>query len=772
MAVILMASVILYGIIASVPLFFLALAGLYALVGIATFGPALGLSWLTHRLTRPLPPSVRLAITTALGLALAAIAAWLCYDTSHQAYYWLENRPFFEAYKGDTLRRLPGFEMTTLQFYAWWPMKLILILLIVNLIWATIRRIEFKFVNLGVLTVHTGIVVIAIGSIVYSTYKVEGDAILFRPDQGGSFVSRFYDAETPALYFQTGSQRSIVPLHDLPRYNDYPRGSLDLAIENRPQARHLLPENLSVTIPGFYSYAQLEPAWVRPDDATEPEQAQQASPALKVGLGPQDGPDSDAPAARLLADVPAERVMDHRSFAVEYLSAPSQARVDDLLAAFPGSHGLVVEVPDQDFRKVYAIEEGQTIEAGDTGYTINVEDIGEYGMPFATEGYEGANDTRARLQVTGHGKEFRRIALHRYPERSQDFVPAPDDPGAPPMGRRQNPDSAIKLRYLDNTKAQFHIVAADPEAKDLLLIARLPGQKPFEARLQDREKFVLGQNANQEGVWLHIQDRIPRLVKQTRPEPTPENERDPEQETNYTQALMPVHLQLDRPESEGGHWERAVWLAFMKYPHLPQGRRQPKTVNVPGHGQLTLTFSRQEHQLPFAMRLKEFEMTPYPGSNIPNDFKSTVEIVDIDEDGRPLGEPETRATHLNNPIVYHADHASLALRKVKISQSGWDPPSSDVQNPEAKNEQGNFIHQQRYTILGIGNNVAIQVIFVGSIMVVAGIPWAFFVKPWLLQRQKEKLKAQQQARSDRAADPEAPDLAKMPTGGPEPATTG
>ena len=47
-------------------------------------------------------------------------------------------------------------------------------------------------------------------------------------------------------------------------------------------------------------------------------------------------------------------------------------------------------------------------------------------------GYQGATDTRAVVEVTRpSGQTFRRIVMHRFPERSQDFVPAPDDPTAP-----------------------------------------------------------------------------------------------------------------------------------------------------------------------------------------------------------------------------------------------------------------------------------------------------------------------------------------------------
>ena len=83
---------------------------------------------------------------------------------------------------------------------------------------------------------------------------------------------------------------------------------------------------------------------------------------------------------------------------------------------------------------------------------------------------------------------------------------------------------------------------------------------------------------------------------------------------------------------------------------------------------------------------------------------------------------------------------SLALRRVKISQTGWDPAMENDPAAEARDEQGRFLNQQRFTILGIGNNVGIRIIAIGGIMVFAGTPWAFYIKPWLLRRRQVRLR--------------------------------
>ncbi|MCH9058941.1 MAG: hypothetical protein IIB55_09970, partial [Planctomycetes bacterium] len=71
-------------------------------------------------------------------------------------------------------------EMTEFEWFHWWPFNLLISLLCLGLIVITIRRIPLRLVNAGVWTIHTGIIVLCIGSYVYFAAKVEGDAPVFR----------------------------------------------------------------------------------------------------------------------------------------------------------------------------------------------------------------------------------------------------------------------------------------------------------------------------------------------------------------------------------------------------------------------------------------------------------------------------------------------------------------------------------------------------------------------------------------------------------------
>jgi hypothetical protein len=47
----------------------------------------------------------------------------------------------------------------------------------------------------------------------------------------------------------------------------------------------------------------------------------------------------------------------------------------------------------------------------------------------------------------------------------------------------------------------------------------------------------------------------------------------------------------------------------------------------------------------------------------------------------------------------------------------------------------------RFTILGVGNQPGIHIIAAGGILMAVGTPWAFYVKPWLVRRRRDRLKA-------------------------------
>ncbi len=72
------------------------------------------------------------------------------------------------------------FEKSEMEWFCWWPFNLMIALFSLNLIVVTLRRIPLKVTTLGVWMIHTGIIILAAGSVYYFARKIEGDAPVYR----------------------------------------------------------------------------------------------------------------------------------------------------------------------------------------------------------------------------------------------------------------------------------------------------------------------------------------------------------------------------------------------------------------------------------------------------------------------------------------------------------------------------------------------------------------------------------------------------------------
>ncbi len=440
----LLVFVALYAVLASVPIGLLAQAPTL-LFDIATLLASIALVaglpvWLIARATRAWPAPRRAArfvllFFAALALAVLAALAWwslvwprIVYDpvTKSGVRFFAD---FIEANRATTLRRLPMLEMTELEFYAWWPLRVVLLAFVANMIVATVRRIEFCFKNLGVLMVHSGIVLIALGSVYYNRLKLEGDTLLLAgpPDESGNPTpgpaqDRFYDNTRLSLYVQDRGVWLARPLTGVPRYNDYalhkigqpgdvsawensgrpvpwkvePARDLDLPVP--PQSSEFGP-GVDLRIVGYANYAEpvtdyLKRAANESASAGQSSARADSSRPLRVvqlisALPDPQGRVTDDPAFvfTLSPAEPARRLSDAGSFAIEYTAGPTMGmtpeRWRDLSEALPPdtSHALVVEIPASGFRAVYAVKQGDELSIADTGYRISVTELAERRSP-------------------------------------------------------------------------------------------------------------------------------------------------------------------------------------------------------------------------------------------------------------------------------------------------------------------------------------------------------------------------------------------------------
>ncbi len=792
LAVILLVFVSIYAVLASVPIGLLALAPTYLVyattVVVAALIPAAVGALITRAAMRSTRRVPRFTATFIVTLALAVAGVWAWHTLAWPALRYDPTGPtglrffagFVEQNDAVTVRRLPILEMTELQFYSWWPLTGALLLFCANLIVATIRRIEFTFKNIGVLTVHTGIITMALGSLMYGRFKVEGDTILLAAPpvqsgepQAGPGQSMFYDNTRVVLNIAQHvgiggrpqwEQRTIA---GLPRYNVYgldrttdadflsaierpeTTPSRPLAIDIPPGDGRYVDPDLEFRVVGYAPQVELVSDWARAEPPPESPPNPLRELELYAELPPEAGAtvDPTRPAFRftLMPATPARRVSDNAMLGIEYTTQLDDARWDALATPFPSPmmHALVVRVPGTPPVVVDAIP-GKRHEIPGANVALTTTQLHPTPpFPIITPGYENASSPVAIVRVEPEGAEpFERWLYYRFPAIDQDIAGTRAD-GRPNRGPADR--DLIDITYLDASRLQIHMDER-PDGTVRSIIRQPRGAVRVEPDLSnDRlEDVIQGIDIARARQWEHAElARVPRVIP-------PEEQRAEDLGTHAGSALA---VEITSPARAG--WKRVEWIPFSRYLGVGDEDAQ-RDVTLPDGRNIRVAFGRRQHRLPgFRVKMVDFEMIAYDHRGAPRDYQSVVRVEPTETKGDgPNFAAFDHTVKLNAPLraPFHWDAASSwALNVVrrlgagfnpnqfKFSQAGWDQQGwQETQQMVDAGEMDRPV--ARYTILGVGNNPGIHVIALGGILMSIGTPWAFYVKPWLVRREKDRLK--------------------------------
>ena len=173
----------------------------------------------------PLAPVIDLFSSVRFGIVLLVLLFLYMSIGSAGIIYPVHPNVFHpDAWVHAQFRQWRPFEMTEFEWFHWWPFDLVMGLLSANIIITTIRRIPFKAVNYGVWMIHTGIIVLVVGSIIYFGQKVEGEAPVIRravvvsvKDAAGAVVARERVIAVPGARAQFGPEESpyLVEVADI-----------------------------------------------------------------------------------------------------------------------------------------------------------------------------------------------------------------------------------------------------------------------------------------------------------------------------------------------------------------------------------------------------------------------------------------------------------------------------------------------------------------------------------------------------------------------------
>jgi hypothetical protein len=728
-------------------------------------------------------------------------------------------REFIDATRATTIRRLPMFEMSELEFYSWWPLRVVLVLFVVNMVTATVRRIAFDFKHLGVLTVHAGIVVIALSSVFYQSFKREGDTILLAssaaggaavglaagsgagPAQGG-----FYDntrvalflAQRPGMLGQREWEQRV--LSGVPRYNAYGldagRGasgeswwslsglthggddagrelSRRVPVGVGPRAGELIDSDLAFELVGYAPYAELREDWVEaqpPASGASPmavvemvaDLPAEVAAGLSRELGREIRPGEPLFRFPLKPRDPAHRVRRNELLTLEWRAGLDQAELAALTAALPSmpegvAAALAVEVPTASgpVRAVVPAVPGVRQELGETGVWVMLEEFHpQPPFPIITEGYRGVSTSVAVVRVgTPDGRDSQRWAHTLFPELDQDIQTgegAGREDGRP--NRVRADESVIRIRVID--LSSMRVTFVEDEAGGLRGVVREAGSGAV--RLVDAGGAA-GPAAIEdvvEGIDLRVATRWAHAERVERPVVTPQGEQDRQFIGTHDRAALGVRVTSRRPAEQGGGWEKVVWLPFTKYVGLNMGTE--RQVALPDGRSISMAFGRVRHAFPgFAVRMVDFEMISYDHRGAPRDYQSVVRVEPTAWSAAqgPVFEAYEHVVKLNSPLraPFHWDEgrawASNMVRRLasglnpdqfKLSQAGWD--QQGWQQTQELVDQGVLDRPRaQFTILGVGNNPGIHLIALGGVMIAVGVPWAFYVKPWLVRRERDRV---------------------------------
>jgi hypothetical protein len=788
--------------------------------------------------TAPPPPRTPLQavldFSSSIWTGVALLATLLVYSAVGSAGIWIPKG--IDIFSPDgwlqlNVRQWPGMEMTEFEWFHWWPFKALVGLVCLTMVLATVFRIFRpvdwrmgtmriplrlpRVTSYGVTTIHAGILVLAAGSVLYFSTKVEGDApvarrevtarlpggavarmiafpgnsaslgpaesayklqvasidpqweILSGQDKGKraykvsvmvatpqrTFIRELLDgypmytedlirsaepggppwtrakkalgtplvdagielaldyapqewlylstdiAKCWALYLRevppAGAPGPWVerPIEGLPLYNDYLADLGDvwsapgmsrpdhLRVEIHPlRAGDPLP-GATITATSYLRYAAMEPRRRAGGDVFDP--------AMTVRLESTDGRGQEH---ALVALDPAQKMEPGGRMAFEW--APTQEKFDalvrePLLRIKVPAASVALEVPIRRTEQTDKDLPFEPIEGTEYAYRIKMVHDGLQ-LP------SGDVISVAVVEVRAGDRSYVRWVSDDG-VRTRD-LPVEADP-ASGHGESLPLDENIVMEYAPGPP--LLTIVAGPSAEELRLIVASAGAPPSVRALKVGEPSRLS-----EMISLTVVRYAPNTLVETKPSIVPPAQRDRDAKVQFSMIQVAVP-----------GVKEPVWLRYHLWPfdseELAFGRAywRPQPLDLPDGRRLEMIFSRQRLKLPSPVALDDFVMETnvggYSGQSLSvRNWTSRVRFQRPDPGG---GWGDPLMVSLNDPQEYGG---------LWYFQAQWDPP-----------EPQRGYAGLNYTVLGVGSRHGVNVMLVGCCMAVAGMIYAFYIKP-------------------------------------------
>lgn len=227
------------------------------------------------------------------------------------------------------------------------------------------------------------------------------------------------------------------------------------------------------------------------------------------------------------------------------------------------------------------------------------------------------------------------------------------------------------------------------ESSKLLILNHGPLNIPVTSPKEDLQIRVIGYlpytRQHWDGEGRHVvqsEDIVPKPLRQPL--------------RNVGRTMSMVHVELSR-----GSWKSDVWVPYVENLHLLQDL-QTKVVKVPGLGMVRLAYGRERLPLPQPMALVDFIHEKGLGGQSNADFISLLAVGDPEKG--PMQQGPQIKTQLNDPYQDGTYH---------YFQAAYDPQYLSS------------------TTLLVANRKGMLVMAAGVVLMLSGMVWAFYVKPLL-----------------------------------------
>ena len=765
-----------------------------------------------------------IVILTALFLYSTIGSAGIVYPVSGNlmsAYAWRHVMP----------RQWPAFEMTEFEWFHTPAFLVLCALLGLTIAVTTIRRIPLRIVNLGVWMIHTGVITLIIGSVVYFGTKVEGDAPVVRREViarvgasevrlpavpgarrlvGSGADQRFVrvvaidpqwpllsgdDAGTRVFSVSVVVEPTAATTGGLPaRYvrqllDGYPQYTEDVipgrgrAVKLEEYGERLIDGALELTLePGTQSWY-----WIKDSTAIAVREANSTGDpgpwAQRIARGvPRYNdwlPDAEAawPSANvaersavrpLSIDVPAGESPDAlgdvsvriigflRYAGMETRRAPGgddPIPVVDLIARDPTGQAMSDRIAlDREWRGVPAF--GGIVEVRPDGWTPGTEvtaqsmasiiEVAIGGDAPASAEIDPADPEASSEAGIAIGDAGWRVRIDQVLRDIEVGQPAPvslavlriTTPEGASFTRWAFPDAAMTRDMEEESSGDPHAAVRDRAVDARIATTFRPGSaaavviainpqgdiRAFQrdaagaftaTAIRPGEPIMFGGGASIEVGAVSATSHA-----ETRPVIVPPMARDRDADVDRVYAWVLA-------EFRKGDWSRRQWLAFSKYsfddPEMEAaglGRYEPVTVTLPDGRAVEVMCTRERRPLPNPVMLEEFVLTANVGG-FTGDMSSIRDWTSIIRFDGPDGWSAPARVETNEP----AAHSGL-----RFFQAYWDAPRDGSAG-------------MAFTGLGVGNRQGVVLQLVGCIVAVIGMIYAFYVKPIIKRRRRDRVVA-------------------------------